>query len=133
MDDPAFSTGLRVVNLQRCTAHSVDLIDAQPIGMATLWEQEDNTPLDLEPVSIAERNEEENVNRKFFSSPSVRASRRFAVLDGRQRCTAIAMAFGGLRTDKPSKFWGRYYLNVEAKDRQNGLCKGMEDKKKVSC
>jgi hypothetical protein len=94
----------------------LSIIDAQPIGMATLWEQEDNSPLQLEPVSVADRNEDDNSNRKFFSDPNIKASRRFAVLDGRQRCTAIAMAFGGLRTEKKSRFWGRYFLNVEAVD-----------------
>lgn len=94
----------------------LSIIDAQPIGMATLWEQEEKSELALEPVSIADRNDEDNLGRKFFSDPKNIPSRRFAVLDGRQRCTAVAMAFGGLRTEKNSRFWGRYYLNVDARD-----------------
>jgi hypothetical protein len=88
------------------------IIDARPIGMITLWEQEGNSPLPLEPISIADSD-----GLIYFGSRDERPGRYYAVLDGRQRSTAIALAFGGLRA-KSGKYRnaGRYYLDVTAKE-----------------
>ena len=80
----------------------------RPIGMATLWRQSDESDLPLESVSIRDR-----VNRTELPGAEKPPSTKFAVLDGRQRCTAIAMAFGGLRPkDRRLRFCGRFFLNL---------------------
>lgn len=95
------------------------IIDSRPIGMATLWEQEGSDQIPLEPISLPDW---DNQNRKkilkYFSNKDERPNQFYAILDGRQRCTAIAMAFGGFRPDtgRYPKFYGRYYLNVCAED-----------------
>ena len=88
------------------------ILERRPIGMATLWQQSDESDLPLEPVSIPDR---ENSGSKTTSLDGAKEypSRRYAVLDGRQRCTAIAMAFGGLRPrNRRFRFAGRFFLNV---------------------
>ena len=95
------------------------VIEARPIGMATLWEQPDGSELSLESVSIPDSaNPDAEPLARF--SPILAADRPkkfYAILDGRQRCTALAMAFGGLRAqDAKRKFSGRYFLDVAAKD-----------------
>ena len=97
----------------------LSIIDSRPIGMATLWEQSGQTGLDLEPISIVDRDPNtKSIVRKYFTNETINPTNRFAVLDGRQRCTAITMAFGGLRPDTGyfPRYWGRYYLNVDADD-----------------
>lgn len=97
--------------------HSV--IEARPIGMATLWEQPDGSELSLEPISIPDPSNPDAQPIARFSNVSAddRPRKFFAILDGRQRCTALAMAFGGLRAQGArSKFSGRYFLDVGAKD-----------------
>src|SRR5258706_370590 len=64
------------------------ILELRPIGMATLWEQPDRSGLDLEPVSIPDSGAP-----RYFRPVSEAPNRTYAVLDGRQRCTAIAMAF----------------------------------------
>lgn len=94
------------------------IIDSRPIGMLTLWEQPDNSALELEHISIADGASVNGVeDLEYFGDKEARLRRSYAVLDGRQRSTAIAMAFGGLRPkDARRKFAGKYYLNVAAKD-----------------
>ena len=95
------------------------VIEARPIGMATLWEQPDGTELSLESISIPDgANPDAQPLVKFsLVSPEDRPRKFYAILDGRQRCTALAMAFGGLRAQDPrKKFAGRYFLDVAAKD-----------------
>ena len=88
------------------------ILERRPIGMATLWQQPDNSTFDLEPVSIPDRDRPAELPK-----PESVSTTKFAVLDGLQRCTAIAMAFGGLRpTDGRMKFCGRFFLNLAAKD-----------------
>lgn len=100
------------------TSNVIDLIDsifsARPIGMATLWEQEDNASFELAPLSIPDFDYSENKTKYiYFTEPHDYPSKVYAILDGRQRCTAIAMAFGGFHSDHGSyKYSGRYYLNV---------------------
>lgn len=95
--------------------HSV--IEARPIGMATLWEQPDGSELSLEPISIPDPSNPDAQPIARFSEVTTeeRPRKFFAILDGRQRCTALAMAFGGLRAQGTrTKFSGRYFLDVGA-------------------
>lgn len=92
------------------------IIDARPIGMATLWEQPDESALDLDSINIPDR-QGAQAGLARFSDPTQRPNKIFAILDGRQRCTAIAMAFGGFRSQDPKrKFSGRFYLNASSED-----------------
>ncbi len=92
------------------------ILCARPIGMATIWEQADNTSLELGPLSLPDRgtmgNEE---GRSDFCDTQDNPRKIYAVLDGLQRCTAVALAFGGFRTNHSDyRTSGRYYLNVGA-------------------
>jgi len=90
------------------------IIDAKPIGMVTLWQQEDKSDLELEHISVPDSGPD---GVKFFGEKESRTGRYFAILDGKQRSTAIALAFGGLRASNGSyKHSGRFYLNVAAID-----------------
>lgn len=84
------------------------ILERRPIGMATLWQQSDDSDLALVPVSIRDR--DDSIEFQGEKDPP---AMNYAVLDGRQRCTAIAIAFGGLRPkDGRRKFWGRFFLNL---------------------
>ena len=96
--------------------HSI--LCARPIGMATIWAQQDDSTLELGPLSILDKNPHNNeeIRRKFCDSED-NPRKVYAVLDGLQRCTAIAMAFGGFRSSHGDyRTSGRYYLNVAAPD-----------------
>jgi hypothetical protein len=97
-------------------AHSI--LFARPIGMATLWEQEEESQLPLAPIcllGIDSGNGSATV--KAFCDTEKDPAKKFAVLDGRQRCTAVAMLFGGFRSDDPKdKLSGRYFLDVAQKE-----------------
>lgn len=93
------------------------IIDARPIGMLTVWEQPDDSGLELEHISVADTNSSGDEDVTFFGDPKARATKTFAVLDGRQRLTAISMAFGGLRAlNGKRKHSGKFFLNVTASD-----------------
>lgn len=93
------------------------IIDCRPIGMATLWEQPDETALDLDSINVPDRSPSGELGFARFSDPSTKPNKVYAILDGRQRCTAIAMAFGGFRpADSRRRFAGRFFLNVAAND-----------------
>lgn len=95
------------------------VLEARPIGMATLWEQPDGSELKLESISIPDSASPDSEPLARYSDVSLesRPKKFFAILDGRQRCTALAMAFGGLRSrDGRRKFSGRYFLDVAATD-----------------
>lgn len=93
------------------------IFDSRPIGMATLWEQPDETELPLEPISIPDDPGDEDRKAKFYAPLTARPAKLFAILDGKQRCTAIAMAFGGLKSGNPGyRFAGRFYLDVATQD-----------------
>jgi len=94
------------------------IIDAKPIGMVTLWEQEEASQLSLEHISIPDWSAEAGKTMpKFFGDPAQKPGRYYALLDGRQRSTALALAFGGLRaTSGGYRTAGRYYLDVTATD-----------------
>jgi hypothetical protein len=96
------------------------IIDSRPIGMATLW-QRTNSPLaeaevETEPVWIPDPEAEDG--RLHLAGSTQTPSTQYAILDGRQRCTAVAVAFGGLRAQGPrARFAGRFFLDVATKDR----------------
>jgi hypothetical protein len=94
------------------------IIDARPVGMITVWEQPDNSGLELEHVSLPDTPSEASGNSMaYFGDPKSRPNRFYAVLDGRQRSTAMAMAFGGLApNDGRRRFAGRFFLDVTATD-----------------
>ena len=88
------------------------ILERRPIGMATLWRQSDDSELPLVPVSIRDRDEPTEL-----PGAEKPPATKYAVLDGRQRCTAIAIAFGGLRpADGRLRFWGRFFLNLAEKE-----------------
>lgn len=94
------------------------IIDSRPVGMVTLWEQQENTSLQLEPVSVPDWITEINgPGRREYVQTDSRPGRYYAVLDGRQRSTALALAFGGLRAQSGVyKNAGAYFLDVKARD-----------------
>lgn len=96
---------------------ATSIIDAYPIGMITLWEQSDTNPLDLERLTIQDYDpvSRKRINRHFGEGAG--GQKLFAILDGRQRCTAIAMAFAGFIPEyRGNKYAGRYFLNAELPD-----------------
>lgn len=113
---PAFQRDF-VWSIGQVSALVYSILESRPIGMATLWQQTDDSELPLDPVSIRDR--EEPIALPGASKPP---STKFAVLDGRQRCTAIAIAFGGLRpTYGRLRFWGRFFLNLAEKEDANRI------------
>lgn len=86
--------------------------------MATLWEQSDPPGVDLQPIYIQDFDPSTtSAAPRYFSDAAQPPRTTNAILDGRQRCTALAMSFGGLRaSDGRFKFSGRYYLDVLAED-----------------
>lgn len=95
---------------------ATSIIDAYPIGMVTLWHQSESDPLSLENLSIQDYDSiaKKRVT-KTFGKPST--NNLMAILDGRQRCTAIAMAFAGfMPTFGGNKYCGRYFLNAAQVD-----------------
>lgn len=94
------------------------IIDSKPIGMVTLWQQEDKSDLELEHISVSDFiHEKGETAPRYFGSNEERPGRYFVILDGKQRSTSIALAFGGLRAqDGKYKHSGRYYLDVAALD-----------------
>jgi hypothetical protein len=90
---------------------------ARPIGMATLWEQSDLSPLTLEHVSLPDSTPTDEPDLIYFSDGQEPPNRRFAILDGRQRSTALAMAFGGLQpANGLRRHAGSFFLSLVAKD-----------------
>jgi hypothetical protein len=105
-----------VWSTEQVSALVQSILAARPIGMITLWEQADDSGLELERISIPDQDSSGKRSLRFFG-PTVTASKRFAILDGRQRCTAIAMAFGGLRAEHGLyRHSGRYFLDVTERD-----------------
>jgi hypothetical protein len=90
----------------------------RPIGMVTLWAQPDEQALPLEPVNIPDWvGDPGATSPRYFGTPGAHPNQYFAILDGRQRCTAIAMVFGGLRAEHGRyRYSGRFFLNVAETD-----------------
>lgn len=84
----------------------------RPIGMATLWETiGGDSPLEPRSVRLPESGGD---FRNFCEDPSEFAGTSYGILDGQQRCTALAMAFGGLRTeDKRRRTTGRFFVDLK--------------------
>src|ERR1700721_2076903 len=96
----------------------ISIFESRPIGMATLWEQGPNREVELSPVSIPDYDTVlKKTGLRAFSTVEKDPNKVFAILDGRQRCTAVAMAFGGLKAlDGKYRFSGRYFLDVSSQD-----------------
>ena len=108
---PAFQRDF-VWTIGQVSSFVYSILERRPVGMATLWQQPDESSLPLVPVSIRDRDEPTEL-----PGAAKPPANKFAVLDGRQRCTAIALAFGGLRPkDGRLKFWGRFFLNLAEKE-----------------
>src|SRR5688500_1809076 len=89
------------------TGQICSILDAHPIGMITLWAQSDSGSLQLEPLSIADSTSD---GVRYFTRKEEDANKTYAILDGRQRSTAIAMAFGGFKSQNGRyKYCGRYF------------------------
>lgn len=96
---------------------ATSIIDAYPIGMITLWEQSDRNPLELERLAIQDYDAVARKQTLRHFGDDSGSQKLFAILDGRQRCTAIAMAFAGFIPHfKGNKHAGRYFLNAEQPD-----------------
>lgn len=95
------------------------VLEARPIGMVTLWEQQDVPSLPLERVSIADYDSVARQSGLIYFGDATGVAKKYALLDGRQRCTAIAMAFGGFRASNGQyRYSGRYFLDVKQADRR---------------
>jgi hypothetical protein len=79
---------------------------SRPIGLVTLWQQPQGAPhTESEPITLKTA-----IYRNFENNPAVMK----LILDGRQRLTALAMAFGGLKEDDARRtFSGQWYLDIE--------------------
>ncbi|MDA9180290.1 DUF262 domain-containing protein [Emcibacteraceae bacterium] len=96
------------------------VIESRPIGMVTLWEQEDTSDLELEHISIPDSPAGSDENQSYFGNPDLRPGRFYAILDGKQRSTSLALALGGLSaTNGRFKFCGAFFLNVNSEDIQD--------------
>ncbi len=96
---------------------ATSIIDAYPIGMITLWEQSARDPLDLERLSIQDYDPQLKETFTRYFGEDDEASKVYAILDGRQRCTAIAMAFAAFTPSfKGSRYAGSYFLNATQPD-----------------
>ncbi|HXI26747.1 MAG TPA: DUF262 domain-containing protein, partial [Pyrinomonadaceae bacterium] len=82
------------------------IVVSRPMGLITLWAQPQGDPLTpSEPIKIPGAE-----YRKFAQDPAVMK----LVLDGRQRLTAITMAFGGLHSpDDRFLYGGKWFLNLD--------------------
>jgi hypothetical protein len=90
------------------------VFDARPLGMVTLWALEDTKSFETERISLEDSNDE---GRVYFGDDLTKAS-YCAILDGRQRCTSLAMAFGGLKQqNKQRKFSGSFFLSLREEDK----------------
>jgi len=88
------------------------IFEARPIGMITSWVQPQGKPstqperLKIKDVAFG----------KFIQNPAVIK----LILDGKQRLTTLAMAFGGLRApDDRYSFSGSWFLNFSADPRNS--------------
>ncbi|MEM5495540.1 DUF262 domain-containing protein [Hoeflea sp. AS16] len=97
---------------------ATSVIDGYPIGMVTLWEQPSDSHIDLEPLSIDDWDSQSKTKVVLqFGKPEANPTHVMAILDGRQRSTALAMAFSGFSPNfGGNKYSGRYFLNASLKD-----------------
>lgn len=113
---PAFQREF-VWDVSAIVSLATSIIDGYPIGMMTLWDQaEDDDVSHLEVISIPDWDTASRsvVKRSFGERKS---SHPKAILDGRQRCTALAMLFANFRQeDRKKKYAGSFFLDVTALD-----------------
>lgn len=97
------------------------ILDAKPIGMATIWQQEEKSDLPLEHISTNDWDTKQSKSGpRYFGKNDDRPGRYFAILDGKQRSTSIAMVFGGLRAQSGTyRHSGAYFLNADFDDLQD--------------
>ena len=109
---PAFQRPFRW-DMDQVAQLAWSVLRQRPIGMATLWESIDRSgPLEPRSVRLIESGEK---FRDFCDDPSGFTGTSYEILDGQQRCTAIAMAFGGLRTtDSRRKTTGRFFADLRS-------------------
>ena len=91
---------------QQVAALLVSIFKTRPIGLITTWEQPQDEPLTTpEPLSV------KGVSyKKFEKTPPVLK----LVLDGKQRLTALTIAFAGLRSpDDRFQFAGRWFIDFK--------------------
>ncbi len=99
------------------------ILDAKPIGMATVWQQEEKSELPLEHISVHDYiSELGKSGPRYFGDKNERPGRYYAILDGKQRSTSIAMVFGGLRAQSGAyRHSGHYFLNADYDDVQDRI------------
>jgi hypothetical protein len=97
---------------------ATSVIDGYPIGMVTLWEQPTDSHIELEPLSIDDWDtQNKSKTTRHFGHEHANPSSVKAILDGRQRSTALAMAFAGFSPQYGrNRNAGRYFLNASLKD-----------------
>lgn len=103
-----------VWDVSSITSLVTSVIEGKPIGMATIWEQEDDSSLDMHHIWLYDRDPAKKVTfRRYYGEDSNRPNRTYAVLDGRQRSTALAIAFGGFKPEYGKyRLAGRFFVNV---------------------
>lgn len=93
------------------------IIDGYPIGMMTLWDKsEEDDFSDLERVSLPDWDADKS---EVVKKPHGERDSKFpkAILDGRQRCTALSMLFAGFaQLDGKRKYSGKFFLDVTAQE-----------------
>lgn len=113
---PAFQREF-VWDVSAITALATSIIDGYPIGMMTLWDQSDEddaTHLELISLPDWDSTKAEVTKRTFGEKKSQNPK---AILDGRQRSTALAILFANFgQRDTKRKYAGRFFLDVKAKD-----------------
>lgn len=99
------------------TALATSIIDGYPIGMMTLWDQSEEGDIEhLEGISLPDWDDSAGLTiTRYFAGKKANEPR--AILDGRQRCTALAMLFGNFcQKENRRKYAGRFFLDVTAKE-----------------
>lgn len=103
-----------VWNSQQVKELLYSIIKSHPIGLITLWEQPQNDPhTPGEPIKLKDAE-----FRKYQKDPAVIK----LILDGKQRLTVLAMAFGGLSTPNDRfSFSGQWFIDL------NKMTPGFDD------
>jgi len=104
-----------VWDVSAITALATSIIDGYPIGMMTLWDKSDDEDHnDLERISLPDWDVlKSEVIKNYYGSKTAKSPK--AILDGRQRCTALAMLFAGFsQRDSKRKYAGKFFLDVKA-------------------
>lgn len=119
---PAFQREF-IWDVAAITALATSIIDGYPIGMMTLWDQSDEDDLDgLERISLPDWN---SARQEVFKRHHGALLSKYpkAILDGRQRCTALAMLFAGFsQEDGKRKYAGQFFLDVSAIEPSERIC-----------